>query len=217
MITEPLEFFRDGRRYRAQIVHTPHTPADAPAIAMWFVSIDDGPERPVYPASEDDVPGEELERLLAKAAGGGVKQRFRLLSNDEIDHRMRELEAEGWPIPESTDFAEGLVRYTPGASAERAVQTIVDVVSDAEIRRLVSVHVMESARKDYPGLPLHAQSVAHRLVQLGFSPVRESGDGWYVGLDDGELFSGPDVYRPALLAVWLRAMRKDGGLETPPY
>lgn len=71
MISEPLEFSRDGHRYRAQVVHTPRAPADAPAVAMWFVSVDDGPERPVYPASEKDVLGEDLERLLAKAAGEG--------------------------------------------------------------------------------------------------------------------------------------------------
>ena len=59
-----IGFSAQGRQFHAR-VESSDVPASHP---MWFVRIDDGPERPVFAASVYDLPGPELEARLARAA-----------------------------------------------------------------------------------------------------------------------------------------------------
>lgn len=78
MIIEPIEFTRDGRHYRAEIVPVPRVPAPESGDLMWFLTIDGQEEvGPVCRASEDDVPGTELADKLLRGLG---KKRPRIAS-----------------------------------------------------------------------------------------------------------------------------------------
>lgn len=59
-----LAFNASGRQFRAR---TQSSDALSPH-GMWYVQIDDGPERAVFAASIYDVPGPELQARLARAA-----------------------------------------------------------------------------------------------------------------------------------------------------
>ena len=144
----------------------------------------------------------------AKPAGGPSTGEP-LLSDAEILERM--------PFYESTDtdpsgrawHAEVLVDYCRGGLAEKAIRAVVQGLPLDALEPLVSKHVIRWATPPgHPGYCRDGHVVAQRLVAHGFSPVRTSGDGYEVGWAGGELVTGADLCRIALLAVWLRRMRE---------
>ena len=157
-------------------------------------------------------PAEELEE-----GGGGVNERFRLLSDEEIDERFAWFQSEGFPSQATTDFAEDLVKFTPGARAEETIRRLVDIFEGDALEELVVKHIVGLA---IPGLDYcragRNTALVDDLKRRGIASSVAKGR-WTVSWIGGETLKGESLCRIGLLASWLKYMREKGGMDTPPY
>jgi hypothetical protein len=146
--------------------------------------------------------------------------RFRLLFDDEIEDQVARLEAAGFPSRATVTFVEGLVSYSPGSFSEEVVRRLVGMFDVETLEELVTRHVITTKppppdtdycreTQAHPGLTAELKK---REIQFASGPA-----GWTVSWGDGEEVTGDSLCRAAVLAVWLRYMREEGGMASPPY
>ena len=130
------------------------------------------------------------------------------LSDEEILERVSVLESEGFPPDECIRYAEVLAKYCRGEVAEEAVRSLVENFPDDRLSELVREYVWRGLIPgfDYCEGP-HANVLAVELAapRRGFSPVES---GWRVGWPGSDVLEGNNLCRLAILAFWLRQMRR---------
>ena len=131
------------------------------------------------------------------------------LSDAEITEAVARIErSEDASDEERTFYLEFLAEYCSGAVAEDGVRRLVPLLGKESLESMVRKHVV--AWHAPPGTVYcrDPKTVASRLADHGFSPVRNDGAGWTVGWGDGEVLAGEELCPIALLAVWLRRMQQ---------
>lgn len=148
-----------------------------------------------------------------------------LLTDREIEERLRVIEADAFPGEASERFAEQLAHLCWGVTAEGALTRLIEEIPHARLNRMVARHVMD--RPDSRGTPDYAggeiETVRERLLELGFGLGEADGE-WTLTMPDGEELvgeyvdeqepgveadpRGDAICRVALVGVWLRTMRE---------
>jgi hypothetical protein len=150
------------------------------------------------------------------------------LSPAQIEARMAELESLGFPADQLKGFAEGLLSFCWGASAEKALATLVRLIPADDIVSMAKQQVRfprEAAyAPDYLGFP---QLLAIDLASNGLH-VEVDEQRWRVALEDGTDISallstsgteskGLQLCRLAVLTMGIREMRRPRKLQPPSY
>jgi hypothetical protein len=139
------------------------------------------------------------------------------VTDEEIDEDLTRLEEEGFPPQATADFAEGLVKYTPGPHAEETIRRVVDIFEGDALEELVVKHIV--------GLPIQGldycrpgrnTALVDDLKRRGIASSVTKGR-WTVSWVGGETLEGESLCRIGLLAVWLKYMREKGGMDTSAY
>ena len=151
-----------------------------------------------------------------------------LLTDQEIEERLRIIEADAFPGEATQRFAEQLAHLCWGVTAEGALTRLIEEIPHDRLGRMVARHVMD--RPDSKPLPDYAgvevDRVRERLLELGFGLGEAEGE-WALTMPDGEELvgeyvdqdaesdadpRGDAICRVALAGVWLRTMReRDAG------
>jgi hypothetical protein len=146
-----------------------------------------------------------------------MTERFGLLTDEEIDERLAQLEEEGFPSEATAEFTEGLVKFTPGPHAEETVRRLVDIFERETLEELVVKHIVGRA---IPGFdycrPGRNTALVDDLKRRGIASSVTRGH-WTVSWIGGESIEGESLCRIGLLASWLKSMREKGGMDTPAY
>lgn len=127
-------------------------------------------------------------------------------TDEDIRVVLERLASAGFPTDESVQYAETLVEVGGGAAAEGAVRSILAALPPEVIEGLVQKHIVRTPVPTHIGIcdTRRSANLASRLVDRGFGVI----SGWTVTWEDGPVFEGDTLCPLALLAVWIRRMRR---------